>query len=104
MCDEVIEETVLTNFNKKKGTYKTQNFFILLATFINYYIIIDSCWYLLLSDKISSKKKHLLPFHDKNNELKQKLLLPFHDRNNELKQKHLLPFHDTNNELKEVLY
>ena len=25
-------------------------------------------------------------------------------QNNELKQKHLFPFHDTNNELKQVLY
>ena len=27
-------------------------------------------------------KKHLLKFHDKNNELKQKYLLPFHYKNN----------------------
>ena len=33
-----------------------------------------------------------------------KHLLPFHDTNNELKQKHSLPIHDTNNELKQVTY
>ena len=31
MCDEIIEETVPTNFNEKKTTYKMQNFYILLA-------------------------------------------------------------------------
>ena len=30
-CDEIIEETVTTNFNEKKSTCKTQNFYILLA-------------------------------------------------------------------------
>ena len=30
-CDEIIEETVTTNFNENKSTYKTQNFYILLA-------------------------------------------------------------------------
>ena len=32
-----------TNFNEKKATRETQNFYILLAFFINYYSIIDSC-------------------------------------------------------------
>ena len=37
MCDEVIEswdekrKTVLTNFNQKKATCKTQNFYVLFA-------------------------------------------------------------------------
>ena len=31
MCDEIIEETVPTNFNEKKTTYKMQNYYILLA-------------------------------------------------------------------------
>ena len=30
-CDEIIEETVPTNFKKKKATCKTQNLYILLA-------------------------------------------------------------------------
>ena len=38
MRDEVVLETVPTNFNAKKATCETQNF-----TFINCYNIIDSC-------------------------------------------------------------
>ena len=55
MCDEILQETkiVPTNFNKNKATFKTQNFYILLV----FVLIIDSCQYLLLSDKISSKTK-----------------------------------------------
>ena len=30
-CDEIIEETVPTNFNEKKATCKTQNVYMLLA-------------------------------------------------------------------------
>ena len=35
MCDEIIEEakTISINFNYKKATYKTQNFYILFAFF-----------------------------------------------------------------------
>ena len=49
ICDEVIEsydeetKTIPTHFNEKKATGKTQNFYILLVFFINYYSIIDSC-------------------------------------------------------------
>ena len=39
-CDEIIEETVPTNFNKNKATFKTQNFYILLAFLLN---IFDRC-------------------------------------------------------------
>ena len=46
MCDETIEES---------KRVKTQNFYILLA--FNHYSVMDSCYYLLLSDKISSKTK-----------------------------------------------
>ena len=31
MCNEIIEETVLTNLNEEKATCKTQNFYVLLA-------------------------------------------------------------------------
>ena len=53
ICDKVIEsydeetKTIPTNFNGKKATCKTQNF----------YIDIDRCSYLLLFDKISNKTK-----------------------------------------------
>ena len=65
-CDEIMESYDEdaeaksyneTNFNEKKATYKTQNFYILLAFFINYYSIIDIFQYLLLFDKILSKRK-----------------------------------------------
>ena len=41
--DEIIdEEQIVANRNEKNLTYKTKNFYILLA-FINYSCIIDSC-------------------------------------------------------------
>ena len=36
-------KTVLKNFNEKNITCKIQNIYILLAFFINYYCINDSC-------------------------------------------------------------
>ena len=48
--DEEIK-TIATNFNEKKATCKTQNFYI-FCILINYYSIIDSFYYLLLFDKI----------------------------------------------------
>ena len=47
------DEETKTNFNEKKATIKDK---ILIFHFINYYKIIDSFLYLLLFDKISSKK------------------------------------------------
>ena len=41
----------------KKATYETQNFSVFYFHFINYHCIADGCFYLLLSDKISSKRK-----------------------------------------------
>ena len=48
MCDKVIEsydkeiKTIPINFNEKKATCKSQNFY-LTCIFINYYSIIDTC-------------------------------------------------------------
>ena len=59
MYYEVIEsyneeiKTIPTNFNEKKAICKTQNFYI----FVSYYRFINSCRYLLLSDKILRKTK-----------------------------------------------
>ena len=67
ICDEVIDagadakakqndeekRTVSKNFNEKNITCKRQNFYILFA----FYSVIDSCYYLLLCNKISSKTK-----------------------------------------------
>ena len=63
MCDKVIEsynkekKSIPTNFNEEKKICKTQNFYLLLNFFFNYYSILDSCYYLLLFDKISSNPK-----------------------------------------------
>ena len=43
MCDKIIEEIVPINSNENKANCKTQNLYVLLAFFINYYVIIDSC-------------------------------------------------------------
>ena len=89
MCDEIIEsynekdtdveaksndETKLynkTNFNEKKATSKTQNFYILLAFFlITTALLIAVSIYCYLI-KYQAKRKHLLPFHFTNNKLKE---------------------------------
>ena len=79
MCDEVINKTIPTNFNEKKATCKTQNFYILLVflSIATTLLIAVSIYCYLI--KYQAKQKHLLPFHGKNNELKQNHLLPFHD-------------------------
>ena len=90
MCDEVIEETVSTNFNEKKSTFKTQNFYILIEFLLittTLLIAVSIYCYLI---KYRANQKHLLLFHGTNNELKQNYLLPFHETNNELKQKQVL--------------
>ena len=64
-CDEIIElydeetKTIPTNFDEKNITCKIQNT-IFYCLFIIYHCIIDSCYYLLLSDKILSKTKTLV--------------------------------------------
>ena len=64
MCDEIAEsyeEDVKdklhneTNLNEKMAACKMQICFTCI--FIDYYSIIDSCQYLLLSNKISNKTK-----------------------------------------------
>ena len=72
MCDEIMEKTktVLTNFNENKGIFKTQNFYILLA-FLSITIallIAVSIYYYLIKYRV--KRKYLLPFNVKNNQLK----------------------------------
>ena len=83
-CDEIIKsyneevkakwygktKTILTNFNEKKVTCKTQKFYILLG-FLSItaalLIAVNICFYLI---KYQAKGKHLLPFHNINNELR----------------------------------
>ena len=60
-CDEIIEETILM----KKVDYKTESFYISLASFwiTNALLIAVSIYCYLI--KYQSKRKHLLPFHKK---------------------------------------
>ena len=56
---------------KKKATYKTRNFYILLVFLlitITLLIAVSIFCYLI---KYRAKQKHLIPFHFTNNELKK---------------------------------
>ena len=74
--DEVTEsydeetKTISTNFNEKKATCKTQNFHILLVfLLIALALLIAVITYCYLV-KYRANQKHLLPFHDTNNKLR----------------------------------
>ena len=64
-CAEVIKsydeeiKTSPTNFDEKNITCKTQSFYILLTFYISRYYIIDSCQYILLSNKMLNKNKNI---------------------------------------------
>ena len=60
-----------TNFNEKKATCKTQNFYILLSfLLITIALLIAFSIYCYLI-KYRAKQKHLLLFHDTNNEFRE---------------------------------
>ena len=64
-------KTIATSFNEKTATFKMQNFYILLAclfTTIALLIAVSIYCYLI---KCRAKRKHLLPFHDRNNKLRK---------------------------------
>ena len=72
-CDEIIESydeetnTISANFNKKKVTYKTQNFYILpVFLLLTIALLIAGSIYRCLI-KQQAKQKHLLQFHTTNN-------------------------------------
>ena len=76
-CDEIIEsydkktKTVPVNFNEKEVAYKTQHFYILLlflSITIALFISVSIYCYLI---KYRAKQKHLLPFQNTSNELKE---------------------------------
>ena len=76
-CDEVIDsykeetETISTNFKRKNVTFRTQNLYNLLAfllTAIALSRVVSIYFYLI---KYQAKQKHLLPFHNTTNELKE---------------------------------
>ena len=64
-CTEVIKsydeeiKTSPTNFDEKNITCKTQSSYILLTFYISRYYIIDSCQYILLSNKMLNKNKNI---------------------------------------------
>ena len=64
-------KTIPTNFKEKNITCNLQNFYILIAS-----LLITIALFLAVSIyccliKYQGKQKHLLPFHDSNNELKE---------------------------------
>ena len=77
VCDEVLEsydketKTISTNFNQKKATFKTQNFYILLVFLLITIILLIAVSIYCYLIKHWAKQKHLLPVHNTNNELKE---------------------------------
>ena len=78
-CDAIIESSdeetknIPKNFNEKKATCKTQNFCILLAfLWIAVALLMAVRIYCYLIN-YRAKQKHLLPFQDTNNELREVL-------------------------------
>ena len=71
-CDKIIEETktIPINFNEKKATCKTQNFYILLAFLLITFALLVTVNIYCYMIKYQAKQKHLLPFHVANNKLK----------------------------------
>ena len=64
------EKTIAISFHEKNITCKIQNFYILLAFLLStlaLLIVVRIYCYLMLN----RAKKHLLPFHVTNNELKE---------------------------------
>ena len=64
-------KAIPTNFNEKNITCKIQNFYILLAFLLITLALLMavSIYYYLI--KYRAKQKHLLRFHNTNNELKE---------------------------------
>ena len=74
-CDEDTEAMLYdeTNFNEKKATCKTQNFYILLAFLLITIALLRAVGIYCYLIKYREKQKQLLPFHDTNNELREVL-------------------------------
>ena len=73
--DEYIEscnketKTKTTNFNEKKSICKTQNFYLILAFLLIAILLLRSVNIYCCLIKYQAKQRHLLPFHNTNNEL-----------------------------------
>ena len=80
MCDEITEsyneetKTILTNLNEKKTTCKMQNLYSLLAFLLITIALLKAVRIYCYFIKYRAKQKHLLPFYDANNELREVLL------------------------------
>ena len=76
-CDEVIDsykeetETISTNFNGKNVTFRTQNLYNLLAFLLITIALLRAVSIYCCLIKQQRRQKHLLPFHNRNNELKE---------------------------------
>ena len=66
--DDEVTKTIPTNFNEKKATCKTQNFYILLVFLLITIALLTVVSIYCFLEKESAKQKHLLPFHVTNNE------------------------------------
>ena len=82
MCGEIIEsyneetKTTSTNFNKKKPSFKTQNFYITLYIILILFFLIPIALLIAVNiyyylTKYWGKEKYLLPLHFTNNKLKE---------------------------------
>ena len=79
ICDDVIDakakasneetSTIPTNFNEKKATYKTQNFYILLPLLLITIVLLIAVSIFCCLIKYQAKQKHLSAFHNTNKEL-----------------------------------
>ena len=67
--NEIIEETVPTDFNDKSSL--NTKFLTFTYLFINYNCIFDSCYYSLFSDKIQSKTKTFITISRHKQQLKE---------------------------------
>ena len=76
-CDEIIEETtnsIPTSFNEKKQPVRHKISILYAFLVITILLLIAFSIYCYLI-KYKSKQKHLLPFHDSNNELALKRMV-----------------------------
>ena len=64
-------KTILRNCNEKKQTFNTQNVYILLAFLLITIALLTAVSIYCYLIKYRAKQKHLLPFHVKNNDLKE---------------------------------
>ena len=78
-CNEIIKsyeeeiKTISKNFNEKKATWKKQNFYIFLVFLLITTELLIACSIYCYLVKYRAKRKHVLPFYDTNNQLRQVL-------------------------------